>query len=325
MDKNACEDRQIGADMKEETMCMDIRSFAELVSRAVSETVGGQGQVKLQEVIKNNGVILQGLVILTEGKNVSPTIYLNSFLEAYEAGVPLSRIVDRILEIYEKDSPQQSIDMDFFREFEKVRDGICYRLVNRARNKALLDRIPHVDFLDLSICFYYAYRDCVLGAGSILIHNNHLEMWNCGTEMLMKLAQENTPRIFPWEIHGIGEMMEAALQDGASVPASGGSTGEFQDIPIQVLCNAQRVHGAACLIYPEVLGTVADQAQENLYILPSSIHEVLIIAESQADDPAYLREMVRQVNSAHVEPEEILSDSLYFYHRLERRIEMREA
>ncbi|MCM1113652.1 MAG: DUF5688 family protein [Muribaculum sp.] len=306
-----------------EKIGMDIRSFAELASRAVSERLGGRGQVKLQEVLKNNGIILQGLVILAEGKNISPTIYLNTFLEAYEAGVALSCIVDRILQIYEEDVPTQSIDIDFFREFDRVRDGICYRLVNRAKNKALLDRIPHVDFLDLSICFFYAYRDSALGAGSILIYNNHADLWSCGTETLMRLAQENTPRIFPWEIHGIGEMIEAAVQDG-DAPALEGNGGDWE-VPLQVLCNAQRVHGAACLIYPDVLGTLAERAQENLYIMPSSIHEVLILAESQADDPAYLRAMVRQVNRAHVEPEEILSDSLYFYHRLERHIEMHDA
>ena len=75
----------------------DIRSFAEALSRLVSQKKGEAYQVKLQEVIKNNGILLQGLVILSEDMNVSPTIYLNSLWELYLEGVPLERIVEKIL------------------------------------------------------------------------------------------------------------------------------------------------------------------------------------------------------------------------------------
>ncbi len=93
---------------------------------------------------------------------------------------------------------------------------------------------------------------------------------------------------------------------------------------MQVLSNRQRVHGAACMIYPGVLGAAAKQAQENLYILPSSIHEVILMPQSEVDDIQCVRNMIREVNRTQVEPEEILSDNLYFYHHRKNRVEIVE-
>lgn len=306
--------------MRNETVCMDIRSFAEMVSRAVSEELGESCQVKLQEIMKNNGVILQGLVILTGKRNLSPTIYLNYFLEAYAAGIPLTVIVSKILEIYRSDMPADNIDMSFFREFDRVRSGICYRVVNRNRNRVLLERIPHIDFLDLSVCFFYAYQSNVLGFGSILIYNSHMEMWNCSTAALLQLAQENTERLYPWEIHRMEELLSEVLplEEREMDESSEGS----ESVPMRVLCNNQRIYGATCMIYPGVLRTLAEEAGENLYILPSSVHEILLLPESEVEDTQYLQDMIREVNDTQVEPEEVLSDNLYFYDRLKNRVEI---
>lgn len=307
---------------RNEAVCMDIRGFAEMVSRAVSEELGEGCQVKLQEIMKNNGVILQGLVILTGKRNLSPTIYLNSFLEVYAAGVPLTAIVSRILEIYRSDMPADNIDMNFFRELDRVRSGICYRIVNRSRNRVLLERIPHVDFLDLSICFFYAYQSDALGSGSILIYNSHMEMWNCSTETLMRLARDNTERIYPWEIHRMEELLSEALpaeewEPEEALPGEGAGS-----VPMRVLCNTQRIYGATCMIYPGVLRTLAQEAGENLYILPSSVHELLLMPESGVEDARYLQDMIREVNGTQVEPEEVLSDNLYLYDRRKNRVEI---
>ena len=98
-----------------------------------------------------------------------------------------------------------------------------------------------------------------------------------------------------------------------------------ESVPMRVLCNAQRVYGATCMIYPGVLGTLAEEAGENLYILPSSVHEILILPESEVEDEQYLRDMIREVNGTQVEPEEILSDNLYFYDRLKNRVEIADC
>lgn len=297
-----------------EISCTDIRRFAEVVSRAVSEELGSEYQVKLQEVIKNNGVVLQGLVILSSNSNLSPTIYLNPFLEAYENGMPLVDIVARILDIYRRDMPAGNIDMNFFRDFEKVKEGICYKVISRERNRALLERIPHIDFLDLSICFFYAYRNEELGDGSILIYNNHLEVWQCSMETLLCLAKENAPRLYPWRLTNMGELLQSFMGGGRGI--------DPMEIPMYVLSNEHRVFGAVSMIYPDVLAEAGRMLGENFFILPSSVHEVILLPERAAGDVASMREMVREINLTQVAPEEVLSDNLYFYNRLEHHVEL---
>lgn len=286
----------------------NIRYFAEAVSRRVSQAMGQRYEVKLQEVRKNNGVILQGLIILSEEKNLSPTIYLNSFWEMYVSGTSMERILRMVLDVYENNIPKENVDMTFFREYEKVRPRICYRLVNTRKNRSLLEQVPHVDLLDLSLCFYYAYEDETLGTGAILLHNNHMEMWNCTTEMLMREAVRNTEQIFPRQLLGMGELLEEY-------------TGEKMDIPMRVLTNSQRCHGATCIVYPGALKDISEQMEDNLYILPSSIHEVILLPAQEVTDEDKMQAIIREVNRSCVNPEEILSDSLYFYDRRSNRID----
>jgi hypothetical protein len=211
--------------------------------------------------------------------------------------------------------PAKGVDMSFFRNYEKVSPKVCYKLINREKNRALLERIPHIDFLDLSICFFYAYEDNVLGKGSITIYNSHMEMWNCTTEMLFQLAKKNTQRLFPWKLYSMWELVGSRELEEEETVLPG-------EIPMRVLTNRQKAQGAACMIYPGILERLALEAEENLYIIPSSIHEVILMPESQMDSPELMQDIIREVNGAHIEPEEILSDHLYFYDRLKNRVEI---
>ncbi|MDE6700802.1 MAG: hypothetical protein K2K10_07315, partial [Acetatifactor sp.] len=152
----------------------------------------------------------------------------------------------------------------------------------------------------------------------------HMEMWNCSTETLMQLAQDNTERLYPWEVHRMEDLLSEALpwEEQETSGLSSGEEDEAEGVPMRVLCNTQRIYGATCMIYPGVLHALAEEAGENLYILPSSVHEILLMPESEVDDTKYLQDMIREVNSTQVEPEEILSDNLYYYNRLEKRVEI---
>lgn len=304
---------------------MEMKEFAEKMRRAMTEVLGDGYEVKLQEVQKNNGVRLQGLLILTEKQNVSPTIYLKPFWEAYEGGVTLADLVSKILQIYREDTPGESIDMSFFKDFERVKDRICYRLIDAKQNQELLGRVPHVAFLDLAICFYYAYEGEPLGNGTILIYQTHANMWQVGVAELMRLAQVNTPRLFPWECNS----MEAVVRElFGEEEAQGMWLNEEErqqlkkELPMRILSNEQRIHGAACILYPGVLEKVAREVSANLYILPSSVHEVILLPDKGEEDPEQLKSMVREVNRTQLEPEEVLSDSLYYFDSLKRNVKI---
>ncbi|MCH5343786.1 MAG: hypothetical protein J1E64_07080 [Acetatifactor sp.] len=303
---------------------MEMNKFAQLVQERIAERLGESYQVTLQEVCKNNCVMLQGLLILSQTKNVSPTIYLKPFWEAYEKGMALETVVDKILQIYWEDTPNKKVNMNFFKHFEKVRDRICYRLIHAGKNAKLLEDIPHIGFLDLAICFFYAYQGRMLGEGSILIHNVHMEMWETSTAELLRLAQENTPRIFPWECNSMEDVVQEILreQKGNLHLSREEQDTFFSGVPMRILSNRKRVQGAACILYPDVLEQLSAQAGGNLYILPSSIHEVILLADGGREEPELLKEMIFDVNRTQVEPEEILSDSLYYYDRTKKCVKI---
>lgn len=291
---------------------MELKDFTKKVQKAIRTRLGENYRIELQQIHKNNNVILQGLLIHTEERNISPTIYLNSFWEAYEKGIPFEVIVGRILQIYEEDTPRANVDMSFFKDFDRVKDRICYRLISAEKNRELLKGIPYMEYLDLAICFYYSYRGEALGNGSILVHDSHVAMWNTSKEELYELARQNTPKLFPKEWNS----METVL--GENMPQQEDGEG----ISMQILSNADHVHGAACMLYPGVLSEWADSRRQNLYIIPSSVHEVIVLPDSGREDPDRLREMIAEVNMTQVEPEEILSDNLYYYDRILKQVEI---
>lgn len=290
-------------------MKMDV--FAEMVRAAVEERLGSGFHAEAREVRKNNGILRQGLLIFSEGQKVVPTIYLESFLEAYESGTPFGAVVAGVLSVYGRDVPKDSIDMEFFQSFGKVKDRICYRLVGRAGNKGLLEDLPHVEFLDLAICFYYAYDGSSIGEGSVPIYNSHVEMWETSVAELLELARENTPRLFPWECRPMDELLEELT--GIKWEDGDGDMGSiFTEMPMKVLGNVKRTHGAACILYPGVLEGIAGDGK-NLFIIPSSIHETILVPDTGRESRDELKRMISEVNSTQVPPEEVLSDSLYYY------------
>ena len=301
---------------------MDINEFAGKVCNAMRKTLGADCRVECKEVRKNNGVILHGLLVLGEDRNVAPTIYLDTFLEAYEAGAAFKSILQRLLEICREDMAKGTVDMEFFRSFEQVRDRICYRLIGRKGNEELLEDIPYIEFLDLAICFYYAYHGDALGDGTILIHNSHMELWDTCTAELFGVAKRNTQKLFPWVCSSLTEVLgEMAGQEIS--PEEATVQEEFlQEMPLQVLSNVKRTHGAICMLYPGVLEALAAKEGRNFYILPSSIHEVILLPVTGNEDHEKLKEMIREVNSTQVAPEEVLSDTLYRYDRADERVVM---
>ena len=94
----------------------------------------------------------------------------------------------------------------------------------------------------------------------------------------------------------------------------------LQEAQMKVLSNTRRIEGAVCILYPGVLESLAREEGHDLYILPSSIHEVILLPDTGAPSAEELKRMVREVNDTQVAPEEVLSYSLYRYRRTDGRV-----
>lgn len=294
---------------------MGIDEFCDVITKEIALRVKEDAKVKLEHVEKNNGVCLTGLFISRGNASVQPAIYLNRFYEDYINGRDKQDILDEIIKIYENMDEDSEIDMNFFREYNNVRDRICFKVIHYERNKNMLSKIPYLPYLDLAIVFYYAFSNEKFGDGSILIRNSHMRLWGICLEDLYKDAAENTEKVQQVELQNMGDIIKEMCGDNFYEPQ--------EQIPMYVLSNHQKQFGAAMMLYKKVLKNLADRINKNLFILPSSVHEVILLPDC-GEKPEDLRAMVREVNETQVAVEEVLSDSVYYFDRAEGEISMCE-
>jgi len=332
-----------------EEVLMEFLQFTKAVEKGLTEYFGKETEVTLTPVRKNNGVILTGIVIMEKGSHIAPTIYLEGFYEEYRNGKKLGEIVLKIIQIYERSRIEKGGNMEFFKEYDKVHKKIYYKLINAGKNKELLNEVPYIPYLDLAIVFYYDCSNELFGNAAILIKNSHLKMWGVDVYELYKEAVVNTPKNNPYEIKTMEEVMKEILiadmkgeleramkkETGSeSIPLSdecmnrlaGQMLRQMDDTenqtPMYVLSNTDRVHGAACILYGHLLEDFSKKINDNLYVLPSSVHEMIIIPASFAGKTSELKMMVEEINETQVEEEEVLSNSVYFFNRSTKKLEM---
>ena len=259
--------------------------------------------------------------MLQDDSNISPTIYLNHYYEAYESGETTLRcIVDDVLDTYERNRVNQSVDMRFFMDYESIKDRIIFKLIHAERNEEMLKDIPNIRYLDFAIVFQCLISDEMFGNATIMIHNAHLKIWEITTEELYQNALLNTPRLQRYDIKSMRdvlcEMMRLEELEGKQIIDKEEYLRELQDAtPMYVLSNRTRVQGASCILYPDILEDFAAAIRSDFYILPSSIHEVILLPAQGDEDEEALEKMVREVNETQVEREEVLSDSVYYFNR----------
>lgn len=288
---------------------MEFTNFTELVKNEVEKRTGNGHSVRLTTTIKNNGIILSGITVLQENCNISPTIYLDDYYDAYKNGTAtISAITDNIMDIYKRNKISKSINMNDFLNYEAIKHRIVYKLINTEKNRELLEEIPHVQFHDLSIVFEYLVSQENIGSASILINNTYLKLWDVDTDELYRIASINTPNLRKYVLKN----MKDILRDMIGVMDSG----ELEDVfPMYVLTNESAIQGAACILYPNLLRDFAKAAQSNLFIIPSSINEMLILPYADSADSEQIKEIIWEVNKTQVATEEVLSDNLYIYER----------
>lgn len=293
---------------------MEYREFLENVRKEVESRYDSNVSVTLNHVMKNNGTELDGITIMEKDKNIAPTIYINSFYDRYREGVSLKAVVSEIIRIYNQNKNSININADYFENYENVRKTIVYKLVNYQKNKKLLEDVPYKRVLDLAVVFYCLIEQRKGVSATALIHNEHLRIWNVTEDEIYNDALKNTPVLLAGSIVPMSKILS---EIAGTAPVDNDEkvceyTGE--DI-LYVLTNSSRVNDAACILYDNLLKKFANDVHSDLYILPSSVHEVIIVPKKNAFDKSELADMVREVNEQGVSQDEILSDNVYEYNR----------
>lgn len=249
-----------------------------------------EAKVEIKHVVKL-GETKKAIIIMEKDINVYPTIYFDDF-----NGLEANKACNEIQKMYEKHKPTKSIDIEWFKDFEKVKSNLQIKLINAEKNKDYLKNKPFIQILDLAAAFYVRVRSNKIGEGCIMVLNNHAKMWNVTTETLYEIAKENE---------------HATITDMADfMTKHTGTETDFLKGYQYIVSNKKNLNGAGTFI------ANIDKLKERFktfYVLPSSIHEVLIMPADRCQyNKKALDTTVKNVNIT-VSPEERLADHAYYF------------
>ena len=290
---------------------MNYQDFLTNIKTQLSSRIDTDLTLDIQTFTKNNGTHYDGLVIMQPNLNVSPTIYLMPYYHRYLEGVCLEDIYEDILATYHANLPKEDFDTSIFTDYKKAASRIVMRLVSYKCNEELLKDIPHYRYQDLAIIFYCLLSADQYNQANILIHNEHLSLWNVTADSLYHAALINTPKLLPYELISMQSFLSEHHPDFIK---------EIEDceVTIYILTNHYRTNGATVILYEDLLRQLAEKFQQDFLLLPSSIHEVLLIPVDSADseDLSRYTRMVQEVNETQLADDEILSDHAYDFSRI---------
>lgn len=302
---------------------MNINEFSYYVKNHILEYMPeefAKAEVWVDTTLKSNSVLLHGLTIRKEDCNISPRVYLDSYHKNYMNGISLGETMRNIADEYEKFSIDgQNFDVDNIKDFVKVKELIRTRVVNAKQNKMLATERPSTKVDDLLVFYQVSILNFAQGSANVPVTNELMKLWNVSVEDIHSLAVENTERLFPPVLTDMGSVFAGEkvnyLSDAEYEPSD----------TLLVLSNAEAIDGASVLANPSILERVSQVLQDDIYILPSSRHEVIIMPKETANNmqvtPKELGTMVREINAAEVNKEDRLSDHIYSFDRDKKILE----
>ena len=241
-------------------------------------------------------------------------------------------IMEEIYRMYQETRDKEDFLVLDLTDYEAVKDKIVVRLVNYERNKKELENCPFKRYQDLAVTFRFLAQRNTKSIATSMVSNEEFHLWETGLDELYRTALANTMREFPWRLdslmHIIMEQMKPEYPESMK-----GETGDSLPVPeeleekigMYVLTNDAGINGAACMLYDGVIKNFVKAQNRNVYILPSSVHELMLVPEQEDTDPEFLAELVMEANQTAVGLIDLLSDNIYYYDRDRDEISMYEA
>ena len=293
------------------------KEFVELVVNEIKSIVGDNAEVRHNEMRKNNGVVLNGISILMPEETISPVAYIESYVKD-ECETDENEIHNIAIEIITtiaefRNNPITQIDKDNFTNFEYVKNKLRIILLNYNANREMLENLPHEIFLDLAVICCIKVGD----NGMIKVSNDLLNTYGITKGTLFDIAYENTPKLEPAVGMNIEKLMFGLVSEELDDFILDDTT-----LPMYVLTNKSKYYGATTILYNGLLDKLSSNINKDLLVIPSSIHEALILPYKNGLDSEVVTDMVRDVNQKEVQEEEILSNHAYIYRRDTKKIEI---
>lgn len=306
---------------------MDYEMFKEIVREKIKDYMPPEYEnaaVDILAVNKVNGK-RDALAFRKQGERVAPNLYLDDFYKDYKQCDDLEMTLRNMAERYtgaaERAAKELKVDMS------QMKDRVTMMLVNTEQNKEMLADMPHREFQDLSVIYRYVVAQDEQGVASFKVTNAIMEQAGMTPEELFQLASENTKKMFPPKIASMEDVM-LDMMKGDGIPdeladelAFFFDTEKDPKESMWLIGNISGINGAVSMLYDENLQKLAEKMGTDLYIIPSSVHEVLAVSVEMGN-PEELAEMVQQVNMSSVELEDRLSNNVYHYDKDLRQLKL---
>ena len=300
---------------------LNFEDFKLEIVEAMKEKYSAEN-VQTTEIIKNNDLVLTGLTVnvLDTRAAVCPTIYLEHLYEEYERGAELDEIIEKAACTFEEHSECSVETEDFVKkvlDFEAIKGFILPYLVNKEMNEKLLQSVPSRQFLDLSMVYKIHLSNDLSNIGFILVKDNIMKAWGVTEEQLYETAMKNLCAVeCPLSTPNIMDMSDIIME---AKRAFYSNTKEIEELNsamsdleknMWVVSNRCKLYGASILLNSEYMRSLYKKFDKPMYIIPLSIHEFMLTSEENESTEG-LNEMINDVNSEHVQREEILSNHCY--------------
>ncbi|MBQ9609770.1 MAG: hypothetical protein IJV15_10065 [Lachnospiraceae bacterium] len=260
--------------------------------------------IYIKEVYKNNGIIYNGLVIKTDETGIAPTIYLEPYYKAYKNGMNMEDIMSNIRDEYAaslKNAKKAEQQIQYISEYK---ERVFIKVVNYEKNKEELASCPYIPFHDLAITFRYMVFKDNSGMSSVLVTNRLTKEWNIDTRELYNQAYENTKKIFPPVIKRLDDVLFNGLEEYIGNAVYSG---------FYLLSSDCGLNGSVYIIYKDFLSDFSKKNECDFYIIPSSVHELILVKSKAECNPDNLRLLIKDVNELLVPGVDFLSDNIYYF------------
>lgn len=252
-------------------------------------------------------------------KNATPTLYVNDLYEKYEKTGDYEEVARMAAETMEYGikSFNSQIKEECL-DTSKLKDKVFFSLINAEQNRELLNTVPHREFEDLAIVYRWNIGAASDGVYTNLVNNDLAEKEGLTENDLYNAASKNTKELFPVSIKNMNEVIGEMIfgESGIDEEMQKEFSEVMQETPdencMYVITNESKLFGAASMLYEEPIHELAEQVGGDLYILPSSVHEVIAVP-ADFGSPEELAEMVYEVNMEQVDINDRLSNQVYHY------------
>lgn len=307
---------------------MNYELFKGIVQEKILEYMAPEYANATVEVTTVNKVNRQmdALCIHNNDDKVALNLYINQMYEQYLETEDLQNVLMDAAKNFQEAMQNKPKTLEGL-DFESFRENVVFALVNKEQNREMLKDVVHRDYQDMAIIYRWVVSKEKDGISSTMVTDQLAKRLGVTEQELFERAMENTPRIMPTKVTSLQEtIMELFCQDTGITMDEAKQMGMFdlgeeETSIVWVVTNEMGVNGASSILLTDEMAKIADRVGTDLYLLPSSIHEMLAVSTMFGSPESFAR-MVQDVNMSAVSLEDRLSNNVYFYDKEARTISM---